>query len=66
MKIVHTGPETYEQFVELGLDVQPVHAGMSRFAKPDEAWDLWWRPEGWGGWRLLSVGQEVEIEELTG
>ena len=57
----HTGPETYEGMVEMGLEVQPVHAGMSRFAHPDEAWDLWWRPSGWKDWVRISVGDEVEI-----
>jgi hypothetical protein len=58
----HTGAETYERMVEMGLEVQPVHAGMSRFAHRDEAWDLWWRPAGWGGWRRINVGGRLEFE----
>jgi hypothetical protein len=66
----HTGAETYEQMVEMGLEVQPVHAGMSRFAHPDEAWDLYWRPpSSWSRpdgsvapWRRINVGDQFEFE----
>jgi hypothetical protein len=59
----HTGAETYEGMVEMGLEVQPVHAGMSRFAHRDEAWDLWWRKPGtWQGWRRINVGDQFEFE----
>lgn len=57
--MIHTGPDTYAAMVNAGLNVQPVHAGMSRFAHPDEAWDLWWRPRDSDTWRRLSVGDEV-------
>ena len=58
----HTGAETYEQMVEMGLEMQPVHAGMSRFAHRDEAWDLLWWPAGWSEWVRISVGDLVEIK----
>jgi len=57
--IVHTGPETYEHLVDLGVEVQRVHAGMSMFANPDAAWDLWYRQNG--TWRELKVGQALEV-----
>jgi hypothetical protein len=61
MRIVHTGPDTYQAFVDLGLDVQPVHAGLSRFSHlVGSPWDLYWRPAGENTWREVKVGDIVE------
>jgi hypothetical protein len=64
-RVVHTGPESYQELLDAGLDVQPVHAGMSRFANPTEAWDLWWRPEGWSDHVRVSVGDVVDAATGT-
>jgi len=64
MRFTHTGPESYEAMVEMGLEVQPVHAGMSRFAHASQAWDLFWRYPGWPGapWQRLKVGDTIELD----
>jgi len=73
MKIIHTGPETYAQFVNMGLDVQRKHQGTYAWAFKEEAWALLWRPGGTSAWREVQVGDSVDIydvdlpgEELTG
>jgi hypothetical protein len=61
VRIIHNGSDSYEFFVDHGLDVQPVHAGMSRFAHPTEAWDLYWRQPGQTAWRLVKVGDVIDV-----
>ena len=65
MRLVHTGADSYQAFVDSGLDVQPVHAGMSRFANPGEAWDLWWRPTGWSDHVRVAVGDVIDTATST-
>jgi hypothetical protein len=59
-RIAHTGPESYQELLDAGLDVQPVHAGLSRFANPGEAWDLWWKPAEWSDHVRVSVGDVID------